>query len=283
MKHLHLHRVWLALAWLAGWNGLEAFAQFQVVTDPDRPRVFAARTNALAVRVHYAGAQAATASFSVRLIQLNSATTIRIGDFPWKQMSLLPGQTILDVAQVGFPAVNAETRFLVQWFQGVSNVVGRAEALVYPTNLLARLKLLAGDDPLGVFDPTDEVKPLLRSLAVAFQDLVEDGTDKYRGQLAIFGPFESKAQMRASLKDDIRSLAKRGVAVVWLQPLSRTSVPLKPSFYVVREAEGAIVVAEHGLVAHLAERPEAQLNLLRLAEEALHPTPLDLPETESSN
>jgi hypothetical protein len=42
-------------------------------------------------------------------------------------------------------------------------------------------------------------------------------------------------------------------------------------------------VAEHNLFAQLAQRPEAQLNLLRLAEEALHPTPLDLPGTDTNN
>jgi hypothetical protein len=51
----------------------------------------------------------------------------------------------------------------------------------------------------------------------------------------------------------------------------------------VRDDAGAVVVGAHGMVTQLTERPEAQLNLLRLAEEALLPTPLTLPETETSN
>ncbi len=223
------------------------------------------------------------ADLRVRLLQTTTATTTTIAEQGWKQVQLLPGQAILESITLDFPPVRAETPFLIQWIAGVTNVVGATEVLAYPTNLLTQLKTLAGDEPLGVFDPTDELKPLLRSLAVEFQDLIEDGTDKYQGKLAVFGPFETKTQMRASLRDDIRTLAKRGVAVVWLLPPPEIRAPLKPSFYVVREAGGAVVVAAPSLVTQLAERPEAQLNLLRLAEEALQPTPLALPETESSN
>lgn len=283
MKYLLAHRVGLGLAWLAGLNSLEAHAQFSVTTEPGGAGVFSGRTNPIAVRIHYTGAQAATADFRIRLIQTGAATTIRIGDFAWKQVTLLPAQTILDTAQVGFPAVKAETRFLIQWIEGVTNVVGNSEVVAYPTNLLARLKALAGSDPVGVFDPANQLKPLLRSLGLEFQDLQEEGTDKYAGKLAIFGPFETKSQMRASLKDDIRALAKRGVAVVWLQPPPDQRTPLKSSFYAVTEGESRVVVVAHDLVAHLAERPEAQLNLLRLAEEAMQPTLLELPETETSN
>jgi len=51
----------------------------------------------------------------------------------------------------------------------------------------------------------------------------------------------------------------------------------------VRVGDGAVVVAQGDLVSRLAERPEAQLNLIRLAEMALHPEPLDLPETRNAN
>ena len=155
------------------------------------------------------------------------------------------------------------------------------EMLVYPTNLLAELSALAGNATLGVFDPNDELKPILRTLAIAFQDLVQDGTEKFHGTLAVFGPFASPDQTRAGLGRDIRALAKRGVAVVWLQPPLVTHAPLKPSFYTVRDRVGTVVVGQGDLVSNLKDRPEAQLNLLRLAETALHPTALDLPDAET--
>lgn len=267
---------------LMSWFGVWA-AQVDLLTPVEIPRVFAGAARSIAVSFQNHSDTVTEASLRLRLWQTSSEIAVNLWDTPWKTLKLLPGQTILDVVQISFPPVKAETRFLIQWIEGASNVVGKTEVLVYPTNLLARLKTLAGDEPVGVFDPGEQLKPLVRSSTVEFQDLIEDGTDKFHGKLAIFGPFETKSQMRVSLKNEIRALAKRGVAVVWLLPPPEKRALIKPSFYVVREAAGAVVVAAHGMVAQLAERPEAQLNLLRLAEQALHPTPLDLPVTEISN
>jgi hypothetical protein len=218
-----------------------------------------------------------------RLHQATSATTAFSGDILWKQLQVLSGQTVVESAVIAFPAVEAETKFLIQWLGDGGHVLGVTEVLVYPTNLLAQFKTLAGGEPLGVFDPGHELKPLLRTQSVEFQDLVEDGTDKFHGKLAVFGPFASKQQMRENLADDIRALAKRGVAVVWLQPHSKPHAPLKPSFYTVRANAAAVVVAQAGMVLRLADNPEAQLNLIRLAELALRPEPLDLPESQNPN
>lgn len=255
-------------------------AQLQLVADAKSQAVFGGGTSKIEVRWLNTGREIMKANISIRLIQASSATAVISEERAWKNVTILPSQCVLETVALEFPAVRGETRFLIQWIEGASNVVGRTEVVVYPTNLLARLKTLAGGEPLGVFDPTGTLKPLMRAQAVEFQDLIEDGTDKFHGKLAIFGPFESKSQMRASLRDDVRALVKRGVAVVWLLPPPEKRAPLKPSFYVVREAEGAVVVGAQDLVTSLAERPEAQLNLLRLAEEALHPTPLALPESE---
>ena len=270
---------WLLILLLAR----EVQAQLQVVPEHRPQAVFGGMNHNIAVQFRNVGGQSLESDLRMVLLQTSTATAARSGEWPWKQLPVLPGQTVLDKATIPFPVVRAETRFLLQWIAGSSNVIGQTEVLVYPTNLLTQLKVLAGDEPLGVFDPADALKPLLRTQAVEYVDLLENGTDKFRGKLAVFGPFETKTQMRASLRDDIRALAKRGVAVVWLLPPPEKRASLKPSFYVVREAGGAVVVAEHSLVTQLAERPESQLNLLRLAGEALRPTPMNLPETETSN
>ena len=254
-----------------------------VLPEQSPHRLFAGNHRAVTLVVSNTAAKLVEAEIRIRQLQVSAATTTLIKERSWKRLQLFAGQSVNESVALDFPVVRSETRFLIQWIVGASNVIGVSEVMVYSTNLLVQLKTLAGDEPLGVFDPADTLKPLLRAHAVEFQDLIENGTDKFRGKLAIFGPFESKSQMRASLRDDVRALAKLGVAVVWLLPPPEKRAPLKPSFRVVREAEGAVVVAAHDLVTQLAERPEAQLNLLRLAEEALHPTPLTLPETETSN
>jgi hypothetical protein len=245
--------------------------------------LFAGVNRVVSVKLHNELGASASVALRVRLLQTTTATTTTIGEQGWKQVQLAPGQTILERITLDFPAVRAETRFLLQWIEGGSNIVGQTQIRVYPTNLLAQLQDRAGVEPLGVFDPNNALKPLLRMQAVAFQDLLEEGMEKFRGKLAICGPFETKAQMQERHRDDIRALAKRGVAVVWLQPPTTELDPFKPSFYVVREHPGAVVVAAHELTAGLAEGPQAQLNLVQLAEAALQPTPWELPEIEASN
>ncbi len=270
---------WLLLLVVA--RGVTA-QPLQVMPELRPQSVFGGTNQNVKVQFQNAGAQPFDAEVRMVLLQTSTATAVRSLEWPWKKLLVWPGQTVLETATVPFPAVRAETRFLIQWMAGASNTMGRTEVVVYPTNLLAPLKTLAGDDPLGVFDPGDQLKPLLRTQGVEFQDLSEAGTDKFFGKLAIIGPFALRSQMRACLRDEVHALAKRGVAVVWLQPPVEKFAPLKPSFYVVREAGGAVVVAAHDLVVQPSEQPQAQLNLLRLAEEAVQPTTMNLPETETS-
>jgi hypothetical protein len=256
-------------------------ADLVIIPDTQPQAVLAGEARRVEVMFRNPGSEPAKADLHTRLFQTTTATTVLVREDAWKPLRVLPGQTISEIATLDFPAVRAETRFLVQWLDGTNALLGKTEVRVFPTNLLANLRTLASEKPLGVFDPADRLKPLLRPLAVPFQDLAEDGTDKFTGRLAVFGPFDSKQQMRARLARDIRSLAKRGVAVVWLQPPPPERAPLKPSFYTVRVGDGTVVVAQASLVARLAENPEAQLNLLRLAELALRPATFDLPDTES--
>src|SRR5262249_10861541 len=151
--------------------------------------------------------------------------------------------------------------FLVQWVGASNKVVGLTELEVYPPDLFKDLKPLTGGEPLGSFDPQDQLKPLLKAAAVEFVDLEETGLERFVGKLAIIGPFGSEAEMRSGLGHDIKALARRGVGVVWLQPAPEPRDRLVPSFYVVPEGKGTVVVVQAGVVENLAESPRAQLNL----------------------
>jgi hypothetical protein len=83
-----------------------------------------------------------------------------------------------------FPAVNAETRFLVQWLENTNRVIGKTEVLVYPTNLLKELKALMGENVLGVLDPSNEFKPLLKQNGVEIADLGETALENAADILA---------------------------------------------------------------------------------------------------
>ncbi len=256
-----------------------ALAQLQLLPDSQPQAVFGGGGRALELRWRNAGNETMNGDVSARLLQASSATVVRVSDSPWKKLQVLPGQTVVDSATLDFPAVKAETRFLIQWIEGVSNIVGRLEVLVYPTNLLQELKTLAGEqeNALGIYDQQNQLKPLLKAVSVEFDDLEDVGLESFHGKLAIVGPFAAKKQMREGLPAQIESLAKRGVSVVWLQPPPEKRDKLSPSFYTVSAGEAAVVVAQAELVANLAEHPRSQLNLIHFARLALRPEPPRLP------
>lgn len=271
----------LGLMFTVVWLELCVPGQIAVLSETSRPRVFAGPTQPLSLLVCNTGSAPVQIDLRARLVQVAATITVEFSEQPAKQFPVLPRQTVREAITLNLPNVRAATRFVVQWVAGGSNVVGVTELMVYPTNLLAELKTLTGKTILGVFDPADELKPLLRGLKIESEDLEQLGTDKFAGRLAIFGPFTARPQMRANLRNDIQAMAKRGVAVVWLLPPVEDAGRLKPSFYPVRIGEGMVIVAAAELVAQLRDRPEAQLNLLRLAREAIQPGLLDLPETDT--
>jgi hypothetical protein len=254
-----------------------ALAQLQVLPDKEPQRVFAGDGRRIAVLFHNAGGSLVTANLRTRLYQTSSATAVLLNEAPWKKLEVLPGQTVIESTPLTFPAVKAETRFAVQWVEGTNKLAGTTEVLVYPPDLLKDLKPLVGEEPLGVFDPHNQLKSLLKAAAVEFQDLEDTGLENYHRKLAIIGPFQSKAQMPVEAGDKIKKMATSGVAVVWMQPPPEKRQELKPSFYTVPEGKGSVVVVQADLIANLPENPQAQLSLIHFARLAVHPEPPRLP------
>jgi hypothetical protein len=246
-------------------------AQLQFLPDKDPQRVFAGAARPVSVVWRNAGNTTAQAEIRTRLFQTSSATTVFLADKLWKRLEVLPGQTVLESASVDFPSVNSETRFLIQWLEGTNRVLGKTEVLVYPTNLLGELKSLAGGGTLGVLDPENELKPLLKQNQAAFVDLGETALGDFHCGLAIVGPFPSRFEMPDGLALTLQKIARKGVAVVWFQPPPQRGDALKPSFYVANEGKGTLVVVQPDLIGHLAENPESQLNLVYFCKLALTP------------
>ena len=105
--------------------------------------------------------------------------------------------------------------------------------------------------------------------------------EDFSGKLAIIGPFQSTAQLREGLAQAIQHIARKGTAVVWIQPPPNPDDGITPSFYVVPEGKGAVVVVQPNLLADFAENPQSQLNLICFCKLALHPAPPALPNLSS--
>jgi hypothetical protein len=273
---MKLRGTWL-LAALLGWAAGPACAQLQPLPGQPAQRVFGGGERKIDVLWHNAGNDTADAEISTWMLQASSATTAPIGETPWKNLSVLPQQTVMESAQLDFPAVKAETKFLVQWTGGSNQLLGITEIMVYPTNLLGELKPLFAKDTLGVLDPNGELMPALKQNGVEFIDLEEKTLEDFRGKLAVIGPFHSRAQMRDGLAQSIRKIAAAGTAVVWLQPPPGPNAELMPSFYIVPGSKAAVVVAQPDLTAHFSDSPQSQLNLVRFCKLALDPKPFLIP------
>jgi hypothetical protein len=273
---MKLSGTWMTLLMTSLWPGT-ALAQLQLVPDMEPQTVFAGDARKIAVVWHHAGEQVFEGEIRARISQTSSATAVQVGEVPWEKLQVLPQQTVQESVQLDFPVVKAETEFLVQWLDNSNHVLGRTEVLVYPTNLLAELKPLAGDEPLDVFDPQNQLKPLLKNLKLEFTDLEKSGFGNFPGRLAIIGPFELQVQMRNGLAGLLPALVKKDAAVVWIQPPPARGGKLVPSFYSVLANTNAVVIVQPEWVADLADNPQSQYNLIYFCRQALHPQPLTLP------
>jgi len=254
-----------------------AGAQPELVTNTEPQRVFFGEAEKIFISFHNASDQIFEGEIHARIFQTSSATAAQVGKIFWKKLQLLPGQTVLESARLSFPEVKAETKFLIQWVEGTNHIIGRTEVLVYPTNLLEELKPLAGNRTLGVFDPQNQLKPLLKNLNLDSADLENSGLTNFLGKLAIVGPFRSRSQEPDDLPTQIKTLAKKNVAVIWIQPPEKHG-EIKPSFYSVPDRQTATVIVQPELVSNLPENPRSQLNLIYFCKLALNPQPLVLPD-----
>jgi hypothetical protein len=255
------------------------FAQLAQVPDAEPQRVFAGEARPVAVVWRNDSSQLYEGDIRTQRLQTTSVTAVPLGETLWKWLQVLPEQTVQESAPLSFPAVRAETTFLVRWLGDTNQLLGETEVLVYPTNLLANLVPLLDRKALGVLDPNDELKPLLRENGVNFLDLSHQALEDFSGRLAILGPFRSHAQLPEDVAQRTKTMARNGVAVVWLQPPPSPRDPLRPSYYSVSVGTNDIVVVQSSVVLGLTGNPQAQWRLVQLCQQALHPEPAALPAT----
>ena len=255
----------LILAALFGWAGV-AGAQLQLVPDASPQIVFGGGAREIDLRWRNLGSEISNAAISARLLQASSATAALMGETRWKNLSVLPGQTVLESARLEFPAVKARTKFIVEWMDGTNLVLGRTEVLVFTTNLLNELKPLLDGEPLGLLDLGNELKPALKSSGVELVDFEELALEGSHCKLVVIFP-QVKPGGSSSL--EARDVSPMRGAAIWVLPPSKPGDKLVPSFYFKRSAKGTVVCVQPELLAHFSASPQAQLNFISLCQQAL--------------
>lgn len=270
------------------------YGQLTLITNKEAQCAFAGDTRTISVTFNNPDGRDFNGQIRTRMLQAGSATAVLISEAPWRCIAVPSGETVLESASLNFPAVNAETEFLVQWLENSNHIIGTTPVWIYPTNLLQTLLPFVGVTNLGVFDPNNRLTPLLKSQGIEFADLGERELNHFGGKLAIIGPFESRTQMSEGLTARIETMARNNVAVVWILPpdaaasrcfenldMSAARLNLLPPFYFVQKSRTAVAVVQPGVVAGLAANPRSQLNLIALCEQALYPKPMSLPDLPS--
>ncbi|NQU11323.1 hypothetical protein HQ590_11060 [bacterium] len=230
---------------------LTASAQLELVPG-DVQHVFAGKPQIVRVMFHNPTDKPAATELTTRLWQVSSGAVMPVGEAqPWKELEVLPRQTVLETIELTFPEVAAPTRFRVQW-----GGLGRTDIDVYPPNLLKQLGTLVGEKALAVWDPDDHLRGLLRAAKTEFAD--------YESETPT-APLAIVWTSTARLPDLIVERVRKGMAAVWVRPqqlLVATAMSL---------GQGMVLVVPESLLVGLAESPAKQAELVRLANLALRP------------
>jgi hypothetical protein len=244
------------------------FAGIKLLPEAPPQRVFSGRARAIQLKWTNSGPEVATAQIAMRILATSSGTAMPVSQAPWKKMQVLPEQTVLESAKIDFPDVRTETRFLVQWIDSSNQILGITPVLVSPTNLLKELGPFAGVEGIAIYDPQNELKPLLEEVGIAVVDLSSRDLSTFTGRLGLIGPFGAGRESPQGTPRAIEKAAQGGMALVLVR--NADSKSLTPAFYSVISGKGAVVVAKPELFEDLTHKPLSQLNLLRLAEMAVH-------------
>lgn len=276
LKSLSVPNLWVNrfrfvfAGFMAGLLVLPA-AALEAIRSLEPQQVFADGRRTVEVRWRNDAADTVRIEVRLHLFQFTSATAAPVGgQRPWKTLTVLPGQTVVERAVIDFPKLRVATRFAARWLDGDGKLLGVTEIWAHPDNLPDLLKDLTGAQPVGLLDDTGMLRAVLAAHGIPITELDSDGSWKeFRGRLAVVAPKPEANQGEFRLGTAALARIKEGLAVVWLQTPPTISPPGRPLAERVPLGRGAVVLAPASVLDGLDHSPAARLALLRLAELAL--------------
>ena len=81
---------------------------------------------------------------------------------PWKEIEILPGQTVLESAVVRLPPVKVATYFLIQWLGDDGQVLSKSRLFAVPKDIARSLSTITSNTTTGLLDQEDRIKPMFK-------------------------------------------------------------------------------------------------------------------------
>src|SRR6476646_7383807 len=101
-------------------------AQLEVSSSDEQQACFGGEGRTIRIFVRNAGAESEERTLRTRVYQASSSTIMPVAEAqPWKKLTVLGGQTLLESATVNFPEVRAVTRFHVRWLDDGGKSIGQ--------------------------------------------------------------------------------------------------------------------------------------------------------------
>jgi hypothetical protein len=250
-------------------SAINVSAQLEVSSGDEPQACFGGERRTIRIFVRNSGAGSEEKTLRTRVYQASSSTIMPLGEAqPWKKLTVLGGQTLLESATVNFPEVRAATRFYVRWLDDGGKSIGQTRVTVYPAKLLKELTVLSGEKPFGIFDPQERITPLLKRLEIEFVDLTEgERLDSFQDRLAIIMPGDTTSAPPGEWHKRVPALTTRGVSVVLIaRSLPATRASNHPLIFV----NGPVVSMAPEVISDLETNPTAQETLLQCARLALN-------------
>jgi hypothetical protein len=277
----NMNRVRKFILLLACCAAAPLMAQLEVVAPPEAQAVFSGPARPVEVIFHNTGTITTNVSVRTRIYQTSTSTAAPFGQLEtWKSVRTFPGQTVLESGAFDFPEVRGKTRFLIQWIDEGTRIIGNTEVLVFPTNLLAELHNLLKGKPVGIIDSENNLKSSLKALDLDFEDLADNGVERFTGNLAIIWSPIHSANQSSELKRKVTLLAKTGKDVVWIVPMHEHGHDAEPRMLPLQAGSNTVVIVQSNLVSNFQSNPQSQLNLLRAVGMATSPELLQFSENK---
>src|SRR5580692_3272463 len=98
-------------------------AQLELVAGAQPESVFSGAHRTVPLVFRNDGSRSFDHEIRARVFQTETSVALLLRQVSWKKLQVLPGQTVLESAQLDFPVVAAETKFLIQWLDETNHVI----------------------------------------------------------------------------------------------------------------------------------------------------------------